>query len=88
MLCLFPQHVQLLNCYYEAYQHTVGAEQKFALAHVITDITHGRPRLDLSRQYFVQAYRAEAHCLQRHQQLIRGILDNQVTFFFLSKNAL
>lgn len=71
--------VQLLNCYYEAYQHTVGTEERFALAQVITDIMHRRPQLDLSLDYFVRAYRAETCCLQRHQQLIRGILDNQVT---------
>lgn len=67
-----------MNCYYEAYQHTVGAEERFALAQVITDIMHRRPQLDLSLDYFVRTYRAETCCLQRHQQLIRGILDNQV----------
>lgn len=71
--------IQLLNCYYEAYQHSVGEEQRFALAQVITDIAHSRPLLDLNLDYFVQAYRAETCCLQRHQQLIRGILANQVT---------
>lgn len=71
--------IQLLNCYYEAYQHSVGAEQRFALAQVITDITHSRPQLDLNLDYFVQVYRAETCCLRCHQQLIRGILDNQVT---------
>lgn len=75
----FFRDIKLLNCYYEAYQHTVGVEQRFALAQVITDISHSRPQLDLSLDYFVQAYRAETCCLRRHQQLIRGILDNQVT---------
>lgn len=77
--CAYFHDVQLLNCYYEAYQHTVGAEQRFALAQVITDITHSRPQLDLSLDYFVQAYRAETCCLRRHQQLLTGILDKQVT---------
>lgn len=69
---------QLLNCYYEAYQHATGTEERFALAQVITDIMHRRPQLDLNLDYFVQAYRPEIGCLQSHQQLIRDILDNQV----------
>ncbi|XP_051252376.1 uncharacterized protein si:ch73-242m19.1 isoform X2 [Dicentrarchus labrax] len=70
--------VQLLNCYYEAYQHASGTEERFALAQVITDIMHSRPQLDLNQDYFVQAYRAEIGCLQSHQQLIKDILDNQI----------
>ncbi|XP_034531399.1 coiled-coil domain-containing protein 162 [Notolabrus celidotus] len=70
--------VQLLNCYFEAYQHTAGTEEKFALARVITDIMHSRPHLDLNQDYFVEVYRAEIDCLQIHQQLIRNILDNQI----------
>lgn len=71
--------LQLLNCYYEAYQHAAGAEERFALARVITDIMHSRPQLDLNQDYFVQAYRAEISCLQSHRQLIKDILDKQVT---------
>ncbi|KAL7380391.1 hypothetical protein ABVT39_017041 [Epinephelus coioides] len=70
--------VQLLNCYFEAYQHAAGTEERFALARVITDIMHSRPHLDLNQDYFVQTYRAEIGCLRSHQQLIRDILDNQI----------
>uniref|UniRef100_UPI0037E99645 uncharacterized protein n=1 Tax=Semicossyphus pulcher TaxID=241346 RepID=UPI0037E99645 len=70
--------VQLLNCYYEAYQHTAGTEERSALARVITDIMHSRPHLDLNQDYFVQVYRAETGCLRSHQQLIRDILHNQI----------
>ncbi|XP_042292989.1 uncharacterized protein si:ch73-242m19.1 isoform X2 [Thunnus maccoyii] len=70
--------IQLLNCYYEAYQHTAGTEERFALAGVITDIMHSRPHLDLDQDYFVQVYRAEIGCLQIHQQLIKDVLDNQI----------
>lgn len=75
---LYSFVVQLLNCYYEAYQHAAGTEERFALAQVMTDIMHRRPQLDLNLDYFVQAYRAEMDCLQSHQQLIRDILDTQV----------
>ncbi|KAM7403482.1 hypothetical protein PAMA_004100 [Pampus argenteus] len=70
--------IELLNCYYEAYQHAAGTEERFALARVITDIMHSRPHLDLNQDYFVQAYRDEVCCLQTHQQLIKDVLDNQI----------
>ncbi|KAL3968597.1 granzyme K [Sarotherodon galilaeus] len=70
--------VQLLNCYYEAYQHAAGTEERFALAQVITDIMHRKPQLDLNQDYFFQAYRTEISCMQSHQRLIRDILDNQI----------
>ncbi|XP_025756859.1 uncharacterized protein si:ch73-242m19.1 isoform X3 [Oreochromis niloticus] len=70
--------VQLLNCYYEAYQHAAGTEERFALARVITDIMHRKPQLDLNQDYFFQAYRTEISCMQSHQRLIRDILDNQI----------
>nr|XP_046268697.1 uncharacterized protein si:ch73-242m19.1 isoform X2 [Scatophagus argus] len=70
--------VQLLNCYFEAYQHAAGTEEKFTLARVITDVMHSRPHLDLNLDYFVQTYRAETGCLRSHQQLIRDILDSQI----------
>ncbi|XP_047197601.1 coiled-coil domain-containing protein 162 isoform X2 [Hippoglossus stenolepis] len=70
--------VQLLNCYCEAYQHAAGAEERFALARVVTDIMHSRPQLDLNQDHFVQVYRAETDCLRSHQQLIKNVLDNQI----------
>lgn len=80
MLCALCTSVflQLLNCYYEAYQHAAGTEERFALARVITDIMHRKPQLDLNQDYFFQAYRTEISCMQSHQRLIRDILDNQV----------
>ncbi|XP_067099474.1 uncharacterized protein si:ch73-242m19.1 [Osmerus mordax] len=70
--------VQVLNCYFEAYQHAAGSEQRFALAQVITDIMHRKPHLDLGSEYFVQAYRDEIICLETHRQLIKTILDCQI----------
>ncbi|KAJ7990800.1 hypothetical protein DPEC_G00290670 [Dallia pectoralis] len=72
--------VQLLNCYFEAYQHVTGPEERFSMAQVITDIMHRRPRLDLDvgAESFVQTYRAEMVCLQTHQQLIRAVLNSQI----------
>ncbi|XP_025237724.1 uncharacterized protein LOC112622375 [Theropithecus gelada] len=69
---------QLLDSYFEAYQHTLDPEERFALAQVMTDIVHRRPRFDLSHPYFVKAYREECTCLRLHLQLVRGILTQQI----------
>ncbi|KAG7465708.1 hypothetical protein MATL_G00156270 [Megalops atlanticus] len=70
--------MQLLDCYFEAYQHVTDSGERFSLAQVITDVMHRRPRLDLGSGYFVQAYRAELGCLQSHQQLLRLVLNCQI----------
>ncbi|XP_038656938.1 coiled-coil domain-containing protein 162-like [Scyliorhinus canicula] len=69
---------QLLDSYFEAYQHVYDVEERFALAQVITDIMHKRPRFNLSREYFVKTYQAECACLKLHLQLIRDILNKQI----------
>lgn len=79
---LFPDYqpyLQLLDCYFEAYQHTLDPEERFALAQVITDIMYRGPRFDLSHPYFIKAYRDECTCLRLHQQLLRGILNQHVS---------
>ncbi|KAI4884589.1 hypothetical protein NFI96_034543 [Prochilodus magdalenae] len=70
--------IELLNCYFEAYQHAIDLEERFSLAQVITDVMHRRPRLDLETEYFVQAYRQELACLQSHQQLLKLVLNTQI----------
>ncbi len=74
VLCL-----QLLNCYLETYQHVTDPEEQLRLAQVITDVMHRRPQMDLTAGYFVQAYRDTIVCLQSHQQLIKVVLNSQVT---------
>ncbi|XP_032264158.1 uncharacterized protein LOC116634725 [Phoca vitulina] len=69
---------QLLDCYFEAYQHVLDPEERFALAQVITDIMHRRPRFDFSHPYFIKAYRDECTCLRLHLQLVRGILNQHI----------
>ncbi|XP_076834646.1 si:ch73-242m19.1 isoform X3 [Brachyhypopomus gauderio] len=70
--------IELLNCYFEAYQHVIDQEERFSLAQVITDIMYRRPRLDLETGYFIQSYREEMVCLQSHQQLIKSVLNCQI----------
>ncbi|XP_050644838.1 uncharacterized protein LOC126953470 [Macaca thibetana thibetana] len=74
----YQPYLQLLDNYFEAYQHTLDPEERFALAQVMTDIVHRRPRFDLSHPYFVKAYREECTCLRLHLQLVRGILTQQI----------
>ncbi|XP_059257148.1 uncharacterized protein LOC132018346 [Mustela nigripes] len=69
---------QLLDSYFEAYQHVLDPEERFALAQVITDLMHRRPRFDLSRPYFRKAYRDEGTCLRLHLELVRGILNQHI----------
>ncbi|XP_077636167.1 uncharacterized protein LOC144244680 [Crocuta crocuta] len=69
---------QLLDSYFEAYQHVLDPEERFALAQVITDIMHKCPRFDLSHPYFIKAYRDECTCLRLHLQLVRGILNQHI----------
>ncbi|XP_054554135.1 uncharacterized protein LOC119251499 [Talpa occidentalis] len=69
---------QLLDSYFEAYQHVLDPEERFALAQVITDIMHRRPRFELSHPYFTKSYQDECACLRLHWQLVRGILNQQI----------
>ncbi|KAL4675631.1 hypothetical protein H8959_009776 [Pygathrix nigripes] len=75
---LLENKCQLLDSYFEAYQHTLDPEERFALAQVMTDIVHWRPRFDLSHLYFIKAYQEECTCLRLHLQLVRGILTQQI----------
>ncbi|XP_077018695.1 uncharacterized protein LOC143685039 isoform X2 [Tamandua tetradactyla] len=69
---------QLLDSYFEAYQHVVDSEERFALAQVITDIMHRHPRFDLSHPYFIKAYRDECTCLRLHLHLVKAILNQHI----------
>lgn len=61
---------------HEAYEHAAETVERFALAQVVTDMNK-KTQLDLNFDYFV-CHRAETACLQRHQQPIRDIVNNQV----------
>ncbi|KAH0622205.1 hypothetical protein JD844_024313 [Phrynosoma platyrhinos] len=69
---------QLLDCYFEAYQHALALEERFALAQVVTDVMYRRPRFDFDLEYFVNIYKDECICLRLETQLVRGILNQQI----------
>ncbi|XP_023578090.1 uncharacterized protein Ccdc162p [Octodon degus] len=74
----YQSHFQLLDCYFEAYQHALDPEERFALAQAMTDIMHQRPKFDLSHPYFIKAYQEACTCLRLHLQLVRSILSHHI----------
>lgn len=74
--------LQLLDVYFEAYQHALDPEERFALAQAIIDIMHKHPRFDLKLEYFVNTYKDECICLQLHHQLLRDIVNQQVGWIY------
>ncbi|XP_077145694.1 uncharacterized protein LOC143807719 isoform X2 [Ranitomeya variabilis] len=75
---LLENKQQLVDSYYEAYQHTLDPEERFSLAQVITDIMYKRPRFDIGSKYFLEAYSDECQCLRLHLQLVRDVLTSQL----------
>ncbi|XP_019375660.1 PREDICTED: transmembrane protein FLJ37396 isoform X2 [Gavialis gangeticus] len=75
---LLEDKCQLLDAYFEAYQHALDAEERFALAQAIIDIMYKRPRFDLRLGYFVSTYKDECICLRLHLQLVRGIVNQHI----------
>ncbi|KAM8998877.1 uncharacterized protein ACOB8E_021202 [Sarcophilus harrisii] len=69
---------QLLDSYFEAYQHVFDQEERTALAQVITDIMHHRPRFDFSHPYLEKTYRAECISLRLHLQLVKDIVNRHI----------
>ncbi|KAJ7341823.1 hypothetical protein JRQ81_007119 [Phrynocephalus forsythii] len=69
---------QLLDSYFEAYQHALDSEERFTLAQVITDIMYRRPRFDFRLGYFLDIYKDECACLRLHTQLARDIINQQI----------
>ncbi|XP_075058991.1 uncharacterized protein LOC142144265 [Mixophyes fleayi] len=75
---LLENKQQLVDSYYEAYQHVLDPEDRFTLAQVITDIMCRRPRFDIGAKYFLEAYRDDCQCLRLHLQLVRNVLNSQI----------
>ncbi|XP_072499099.1 uncharacterized protein [Notamacropus eugenii] len=75
---LLKNKCQLLDSYFEAYQHVFDQEERTALAQVMTDIMHRRPRFDFSHPYFCKTYRDECISLRLHLQLVRDIFNRHI----------
>ena len=46
---------------------------------IITDIMARRPRLNLQASYFKDAYQAECECLEKQLEIVKIIIDYQVS---------
>ncbi|KAK2534824.1 hypothetical protein Q9233_004056 [Columba guinea] len=77
-VCQQEYLIQLLDVNFEAYQHALDPEERFALAQAITDIMHKHPWFDLKLEYFVNTYKDKCIYLQLHFQLLRDIVNQQV----------
>ncbi|XP_053568078.1 uncharacterized protein LOC128657700 [Bombina bombina] len=75
---LLENKQQLVEGYYEAYQHVLDPEERFALAQVITDIMFRRPLFDIGSKDFLNAYRDECQCLRLHIQLVTNVINSQI----------
>ena len=63
----------------ECYEHVTDPLEQQKLMQVITDIMARRPRLNLHANYFVDAYDAEVTCLEKQFDLIRTVVDLQIS---------
>ena len=70
---------QLLDCYFEAYQHIFDRDEKRAMAQVMTNLINRRPRFDFEAEYFIKTIRAECVILRHMTTLIKNIMDKQVS---------
>ncbi len=77
VVAIFPQ--QVLNCYLEAYHHTIDTNQRGNLHQAMVTIMGARPRYDTDDTYFTASYRNEVKCLELTSQLLLDIINHQMT---------
>ena len=63
----------------ECYEHVTDPLEQQKLMQTITNIMARRPRLNLQANYFTDAYEAEIALLQKQFELIKAIVDIQVS---------
>lgn len=70
---------QVVNCYLEAYHHTLNATQRTNLHQSIATVMQARPRYDIDAFYFTELYRKEVKCLDTMGELLLGVINYQMT---------
>lgn len=63
----------------ECYEHVCDPLEQQKLMQVITDYMSRRPRLNLNANYFIDAYDAEILLLQKQFELVRTLVDLQIS---------
>ena len=71
--------VKLVMAYMECYEHIVDPLEQQRLMQVVTDIMARRPRLNLNAAYFKDAYAAEIECLEKQLEIVKLMIDYQVS---------
>nr|KAJ3423215.1 Aminoacyl tRNA synthase complex-interacting multifunctional protein 1 [Polyrhizophydium stewartii] len=62
--------IELLNSYLEGYEHVTDITNAKELAHIITNIVHLKPLLNLQESYFGRSYAQSTKALELHSQLV------------------
>ena len=68
-----------MQVYMECYEHMTDPLEQQKLMQIVTDISSRRPRLNLTANYFRDAYQAESECLDAQFELMRLMVDMQIT---------
>ena len=75
---LLERKVNLLNCYREAYEHSVDSDVLLALGKQMLLIMEHRPCIDTHAPYFVSSYTSEIVNMELEHSLTREVLVSQV----------
>ena len=86
---LFAFHkVKLVQVYMECYEHISDPLEQQKLMQIITDIMARRPRLNLKASYFIDAYDGEIKLLKKQFELVKMLVELQVTLEKTENNRL
>eukprot|EP00760_Papus_ankaliazontas_P009029 PhM_4_TR13957/c0_g1_i1/m.101192 len=66
---------KVLDCYMEAYEHTVDVEEQGRLAQIILDIMTRKARINLQDNYFPASYTVELVNLELEYNLLREMIN-------------
>ena len=70
---------QLIDCFYEIYQHTFDSHERYLISQTIADLVARRPRIDFRNDnYFSHSYSLEIRYLQQYLSLLREYLHRHI----------
>jgi hypothetical protein len=72
----------------ECYEHISDPLEQQKLMQIITDIMARRPRFNLKASYFIDAYDGEIKLLKKQFELVKMLVDLQVTLEKTENNRL
>lgn len=69
----------MIQVYIECYEHIANPLEQQKTMQIITDLMGRRPRLSLESSYFIDSYDAEIACLKKQFELIKLLVDLQIS---------